>query len=35
MIIIGELGGHRDSILKWISETANEVVMAVETAHGN
>jgi hypothetical protein len=35
LIIIGELGGHRDSILKSISETANEVVTAVETAQRN
>ena len=35
LIIIGELGGHRDSILKWISETANEAVKAVETTRGN
>jgi hypothetical protein len=34
LLIIGELGGHRDSIFKWISETANEVVKAGETAQG-
>src|SRR5262249_31829305 len=35
LIVIGELDGRRDSILKWISETANEVVRAVETTQGN